>query len=197
TTHPDLKEYAVFAQDEWRATRKLNLSFGLRYDVQDIAQPDVRNPDAQLAAAGIDTSLIHVDHNDIAPRLGFSYTPNVKTVIRGGYGLFYGRTPSIMIGTAHSGNAVNVQTITFTGALVPKYPAVFTTIPTGAALPRPSIQFFDPAFQNPEVHQASLGVERAVGTDVAVAVSYLFVAGRKLALSRDFNVGAPVPTAIP
>jgi hypothetical protein len=102
-----------------------------------------------------------------------------------------------MIGTAHSGNAVNVQTITFTGALVPKYPSVFASIPTGAALPRPSIQFFDPDFENPEVHQASAGVERELSKDVAVAVSYLFVAGRKLALSRDFNVGDAVSAAVP
>ena len=196
-THPDLKEYAVFLQDEWKASRRLTLSFGVRYDLQDIAQPDVRNPDPQLAAAGIDTSFIHVDKNNFAPRLGVSFTPDSKTVLRAGYGLFYGRTPSIMIGTAHSGNAINVQTITFTGALVPKYPAVFATIPTGAALPRPSIQFFDPDFENPEVHQASVGLERALGTDVAVAVSYMFVAGRKLALSRDFNLGDPVPTTIP
>src|SRR4029450_6513634 len=93
--------------------------------------------------------------------------------------------------------ATTVKTITSPGPLLPKYPAVFTTIPTGAALPRPSIQFFDPDFQNPEVHQASVGLERALAHDVSVAVSYLFVAGRKLALSRDFNVGDAVPTAIP
>jgi outer membrane receptor protein involved in Fe transport len=196
-THPDLNEYALFVQDEWKVSRNFTLNLGLRYDVQDIAQPEVRNPDPQLAAAGIDTSVIASDKNNVGPRVGFSYTPNSKTVIRGGYGLFYGRTPSIMIGTAHSGNAINVQTITFTGALVPRYPSVFANIPTGASLPRPSIQFFDPDFQSPQVHQASLGLERALTEDIALAVSYLFVAGRNLALSRDFNVGAPVPTAIP
>jgi outer membrane receptor protein involved in Fe transport len=196
-THPDLNEYSAFVQDEWKAGRTLTVTLGLRYDVQDIAQPDVRNPDPQLAAAGIDTSLIHVDKNNFGPRLGFAWNPNDKTVIRGGYGLFYGRTPSIMIGTAHSGNAINVQTITFTGALVPTYPNRFNAIPTGAALPRPSIQFFDADFQNPEVHQASAGIERALSDDLAVSASYLFVAARKLALSRDFNVGDPVPTEIP
>jgi outer membrane receptor protein involved in Fe transport len=195
-THPDLNEYAAFVQDEWKAGRTLTVTLGLRYDLQDIAQPDVRNPDPQLAAAGIDTSLIHTDKNNFGPRLGFAWNPNDKTVVRGGYGLFYGRTPSIMIGTAHSGNAVNVQTITFTGGLVPTYPNRFTSIPTGAALPRPSVQFFDPDFQNPEVHQASAGIERALSDDLAISASYLFVAGRKLALSRDFNVGDPVPVEI-
>jgi hypothetical protein len=196
-THPDLNEYGLFVQDDWRASKDLTISFGLRYDIQDIAQPEVRNPDPQLAAAGIDTSFIKVDKNNIAPRLGLAWTPNARTVVRAGYGLFYGRTPSIMIGTAHSGNAINVQTITFTGAQVPRYPARFSSIPTGAALPRPSVQFFDPDFENPEVHQASAGVEYGLNDDIALGASYLFVAGRSLALSRDFNVGSAVPTAVP
>ncbi len=196
-THPDLNEYAVFVQDEWRANPDLTLTFGARYDLQDIAQPQVQNPDPQLSALGIDTSFIKIDKNNIGPRLGLAWTPNPKTVVRAGYGLFYGRTPSIMIGTAHSGNAINVQTITFTGNLVPTYPNRFESIPTGAKLPRPSIQFFDPDFENPEVHQASAGIERALGGDLALGVSYLFVAGRNLALSRDFNVGAPVETPVP
>src|SRR5258707_13239612 len=99
-----------------------------------------------------------------------------------------------MIGTAHSGNAVNVQTITFTGALVPKYPAVFATIPTGAALPRPSIQFFDPTFENPEVHHASVGLERALANDVADAVRHSFDRGLHMTLSRERDAGEPRAT---
>jgi hypothetical protein len=47
------------------------------------------------------------------------------------------------------------------------------------------------------VHQASIGVDRQIGKDLAVAVSYLFVAGRNLQRTRDFNILAPVSTAIP
>jgi len=197
TTNPNIHEFAAFFQDDWRVKRDLTVSFGLRYDLQSFAQPQVKNPDPQLAAAGIDTSFVKTDKNNIGPRLGIAWNPSPKTVVRAGYGIFYGRTPSIMVGTAHSGNAINVQTITFTGAAVPTYPAIFSAPPTGASPPKPSISVFDKDFENPMVHQASAGVEHALTSDIAVAASYLFVAGRDLPRSNDFNVGTPVPTEVP
>ncbi len=196
TTEPNSTDYAAFLQDEWKVNENLTVSLGLRYDFQDYAQPDVKNPDPALLAAGIDTSLIHKDKNNVAPRVGFAWTPNDKTVVRAGYGLFYGRTPSIMIGTAHSNNAINVSNITLTGASVPTYPTVLAAIPTGVTVPK-SIQFFAPDFENPEVHQASAGIERQLGDDAAVSLGYLFVAGRKLPRSRDYNVGTPVTVNVP
>ena len=123
-TNPDLSEIALFLQDEFRPTPNLTLNLGVRYDKQGIAQPTVRNPDAQLLAAGIDTSVIPEDTNNVAVRFGFAWTPKGHdgTVVRGGYGMFYGRTPSIMIGTAMSNNGINVQGITFTGAQMPVVP---------------------------------------------------------------------------
>ena len=94
----------------------LTVNAGLRYDLQKFAQPPVRNPDPQLAAAGIDTSVLNTDTNNWGPRLGSPGARSARRyVVRGGYGLFYGRTPSIMVGTAHSNNGINVQTITFSG----------------------------------------------------------------------------------
>src|SRR5262249_10761006 len=76
-------------------------------------------------------------------------------------------------------------------------PTVLTAPPTGVAGALPSIFFFDPGYQNPEVHQASAGFERQLTDDLALAVGYMFVAGRKLQRTRDFNIGTPVPTEIP
>ena len=189
-THPNLKETGLFAQDEWRPISSLTLNLGVRYDKQAMAQPSVLNPDAQLLAAGYRTDHIPVDTGNWGPRVGLAWTPNTdnRTVLRGGFGIFYGRTPSIMIGTAHSNNGINVQTITFTGASMPAYPNIFPSVPTGAALNPITILLFDPKFQNPEVKQYSLGLEREVMRDVAAGVTWQFVQGDDLQRSRDINV---------
>ena len=129
-THPNLHEYSLFAQDEWRPARDLTLNLGLRYDLMKTAAPPVQNPDAQLAAADIDTSRLDADTNNFGPRLGLAWSPLGRPfVLRGGWGLFYGRTPSIMLGTAHSNNGVNIVSLTFTGDSVPTYPQKFDAMP--------------------------------------------------------------------
>ena len=196
-TNPDIQEYSFFAQDEWRASDAVTVNLGLRYDLQKFAQPPVRNPSAQLAAAGIDTSVLNTDANNIGPRLGIAWAPvGRRYVVRAGYGLFYGRTPSIMVGTAHSNNGINVQTITFSGAAdspSPTYPNRFSSIPSGVTLPRPTIFAFDPDYQNARTQQASTGVEWEWMPNTSVGVNYLFVRGDDLPRSTDINIGAATP----
>ncbi len=197
TTHPDITEYAAFVQDEWRATPSVTVNAGLRYDLQKFATPEVRNPDPQLAQAGIDTSVLNTDTNNWGPRVGVAWSPRGRRIVaRAGYGLFYGRTPSIMVGTAHSNNGINVQTITFTGALVPTYPAILPAVPSGVALPKPTIFTFDSQYQNARVQQTSAGVDYDLGHDTAASVSYLFVHGDDLPRSTDLNIGAAWPVTL-
>jgi Carboxypeptidase regulatory-like domain/TonB dependent receptor len=66
--------WGLFVQDQWKVTPKLTLNYGLRWDVE----------------SGLSQFVVN-DYRAFQPRLGFAYSPDSKTVIRGGYGLFYDR----------------------------------------------------------------------------------------------------------
>ncbi len=162
-------------------------------------QPTTKNPRPQLTAACTDTGSIPIDKNNFAPRLGLAWRPasnSDKFVVRAGYGIFFARTPSIMIGTAHSNNGLNVQTITFTGNAVPTYPNKFDTMPAGATAPLPTIFFFDKNYVSPYTQQGNLAVEYGLTNDLAVTVTYLGVRGVHLQRSHDLNVGTPTDTTV-
>ena len=189
-THPNIQEYSVFAQDEWRAARDVTVNLGLRYDLMKTDAPPVRNPDPQLAAAGIDTSRLDPDTNNFGPRLGLAWSPLGRPfVVRGGWGLFYGRTPSIMLGTAHSNNGVNIVSLTFTGDAVPTYPQKFDTIPVGGTAVRPSIFYVDQDFANARLMQANAAIEWQIQAQTTLTATYLFVDGDQLSRSIDRNIG--------
>jgi outer membrane receptor protein involved in Fe transport len=189
-THPNIREYSFFAQDEWKASNDVTLNLGVRYDLMKTNPPPVRNPDAQLAAAGIDTSQFDADTNNWGPRFGVAWSPaGRKYAVRGGLGVFYGRTPSIMLGTAHSNNGVNIVSLTFTGNQTPVYPAKFDTLPPGGTAARPSIFYIDNDFANSRLLQANTAVEWEFMRDTSMTITYLFVDGSDLPRSIDRNIG--------
>lgn len=199
TTHPDLNEYGLFIQDDWRINTKLTLNIGLRYDLQDMADPTTRNPSAALVAAGLDTTTPVSDPNNFGPRFGFSYAFDEKTVLRGGYGIFYSRTPSIMLGTAHSQNGIQVTGVSLNCTLTPNpcltYPNIFTTPPAAGGL-TPSLYLFAKDYAQPYVQQGRLGVERELFANTSLSVSYLYFRGVHIGRTRDINLNAPVPTTL-
>ncbi len=199
TTEPNLSEYAVYAQDDLRLTPKLTLNLGVRYDYQSLACPPVQNPDTLLLSNGIDTARCPKDKNNVAPRVGFSYSPDEKTVVRGGYGIYFSRTPAIVLGTAHSQNGINVTGInisdnTATPAnevnAVVTYPNILTAPPAGFSA-NPNLFVFAPDYVNPYVQQGRFGIEREIARNLGLAATYLFYRGVHLTRTRDINLFAP------
>ncbi len=194
TTHPDLSDYSFYFQDDWKVNSALTLNLGARYELQTLARPPVRNPDAQLAVAGLDTSTPISDTNNLAPRFGFSYAFDDKTVVRGGYGIFHSRTTGIMLGTAHSQNGISVKNFSLNAAQIATaglvYPNVLASAPTSGALPI-SIYLFARDYAQPYVQQGRLGFEREIMSNMSLSVTYLFYGGVHLSRTRDINLPAP------
>ena len=213
TTHPDFVEFGGFVQDEWRARSNLTLNLGLRYDLQAMAKPPVRNPSPVLLAAGLDTSFVPRDWNNVAPRVGFAWTPlrSNGLVVRGGYGIFYWRTPSVLSSRPHFQNGVTVQTHTlFAGtpqaALIPSYPNTLCGPPDPSGVPpscvapaaaagNPFIILFARDYVEPYTQQGSLGFEVGLSNDFALSATYLLVKGTHLQRLRDINLGTPTAPA--
>ncbi len=197
TTKPNNREYGFFVQDDWRVSPKITVNLGLRYDYQTIAKPPIQNPNAALLAAGFDTGFQPKDKNNFAPRFGMSYAFNEKTVLRGGYGIYFGRTTAIMTGTAHSQNgiqvvAIDINCLTAPAGTCPTYPNVFTTVPTSVAAVTPNLYLFDRNFKQPFTHQARVQFEREIFANTTVSVQYTMFRGQDLSRTRNANLSAPV-----
>ncbi|HVB33223.1 MAG TPA: TonB-dependent receptor [Patescibacteria group bacterium] len=90
-----------FWQDSWRVTSRLTVNYGVRYDVAftPVIAPAISSSQMNINQAA-ESALkvgegIPTDYKDIAPRLGLAWDPtgSGKTVVRAGFGLYYGVTP--------------------------------------------------------------------------------------------------------
>lgn len=223
TTHPDNAQIAAFAQDDWRANRRLQLTYGVRWDRQSFHQPGVRNPTA--FSTGFDTSRVPVDDLNLQPRLGIAFQPfagSDRTVLRAGGGMFYGNTPSILTGTASSNNGVNLQTFTFQPSTSPSttntnatgqpffpgniaYPdstcgapvnAPGCTPPAGFSAARSNLFLFSDHYHQPLVIQYNAQVEQQLAPDIALTLGYLGVRGTHLTRTRNANFISEAPATI-
>ncbi|MGC2695195.1 MAG: TonB-dependent receptor, partial [Candidatus Angelobacter sp.] len=196
-------DYAVFAQDDWRIIPRLSLSLGLRWEYQQLP-----NPVSSLINPAVpQTAQLPSDTNNFGPRVGFAWDimGTGKTVVRGGYGLYYGRVINstifnALITTGAPGSQVSLSfsptSSSNPGGITPVFPSIVTNL-TGAGR---NVAFFDPNFQNPLIQQMDLTLERDLGWGTVVSVSYLGSLGRHLPNFTDTNictaVSVPAPTCV-
>ncbi|HJP93367.1 MAG TPA: carboxypeptidase regulatory-like domain-containing protein [Pyrinomonadaceae bacterium] len=168
-------DFGGFFQDDWKMRPNFTLSLGLRYENQ---------------------SNINSNFN-FAPRLGFAWSPGgqqSKTVIRGGYGVFYDRVSENLTLQALLLNGINQQQFTV------QNPDFFPVIPTPQTLVSFSVPGtvyrLDPGLESPYTLQSVISVERGLPHNSTIAASYINV--RMLHMLRTRPLDAPLPgTFIP
>lgn len=209
-------ETGYYAQDDWRINRRLTVNLGIRYDlytwpteVKDRqANFDLETGKIVLPTGGT-PSFVPTDRNNIAPRIGFAYdvTGNGKTVLRGGYGIFYfvdrgGIDNQLAQNPPFSGqssfNYSNGYRINLGGQA-----PLNATDPTqsgSVAMPQKDSLPIDinnptnvrviaylPSNVNSYVQQWNLQVQREVGANNAVTLAYVGTKGTHLATYYNLN----------
>jgi len=211
---------ALFVQDDWKLTPRLTLNLGLRYELEypyterynrnsykfdENAPLPVKAPGLDLkggilfAGVGGNPRAISPDKNNFGPRLGFAYRPMGKTVIRGGYGLFY---TTISLNTSFFG-ALNVfNTVTPFVGTANNGATPLTTLadpfPSGLRQPEgsaaglmaqvgDSLSFFDHRRVNPYNQQWQLSVQQELPARVLFEIAYMGMHSVKQIESFNLN----------
>jgi hypothetical protein len=202
-------EFAGYLMDSWKASRKLTLSLGVRWEyfgIQHNKNPEldsnfylgsggslfsqIRNGSVALTGNSPIGGLWAKDWNNFAPKLGFAYdvTGNGKTVVRGGYSVAYernfGNVTFNVIQNPPNYAVINLQD----GVDVPAGGIPVTTDPAGPlagsgtvkALPKVSLRAVNPNIRTSYAHLYSLTIEHQFAHNLVVGVDYSGSYGEKL-----------------
>ena len=193
---------SLFAQDQWKLTPRLTLTYGLRWELnpppsanKDLPVVTQVNNPATIALAPPGTALWGTTYNNFAPRVGVAYqlrqSQSFITVLRGGFGVFYD------LGTQAAGRVVNVGAFPYGnfnllfGVGFPLAPS--SSAPPAVTLTPPlSITGFDPNLKLPYTLQWNFAVEQALGREQTLSLSYIGAAGRRL--QQENLLSNPNPT---
>lgn len=185
-------QFGPFIQDDWRVSPNFTLSLGLRYEAQ--------------------TNIS--DLSNWAPRFGFAWAPGggkrrSKTVIRGGWGVFYDHFSNGYVEQAERQNGINQQvyTLDFSAGLPVgcglTYNAAFSTAPPASALSgcgatsTSQVYQIDSHLRNPYLMQAAVGLEQQLFSHTTLSVNYLNSRGVHQLRLVDINAPYPIPGDLP
>jgi hypothetical protein len=206
--------YEMFAQDKWRVSPQTTLSLGLRYDLEIIPLDETDNP---LFSAGNKKSP--TDWNNFGPRIGFTHSLDEagKSLVRGGYGIFYNRTIlGALDDTLEFGKFTNSVNATYpnnaadpgpsagrfpTDPYLVNGPFINRTLlnqayPPGALVKNTGAVIYDtPNRSLPYAHQFTLGFVRELAPSLALHTDYVHMANKDMFLARNLNPSLRVDTS--
>jgi hypothetical protein len=200
--YPLYTNFSAFIQDEWRLASNLNLSIGLRWDVN--PAPGATKPGnlpyavegtsvSSLALSPLGTPLWNTAWFNLAPRIGISYvlrqTPGWETVVRTGGGVFF--DTGQQDGGSAWFNPGFTATSFFSGAFPAPPPEADPPIVNPPVPPYGTSYAFPRHFQLPFTLQWSAALQQALGKAQAFTVSYVGANGRRLLENTELHV-APV-----
>lgn len=186
-------DFGFFAQDDWRLSSHFTVNLGLRWEYEKMPDPQIPNPGLPASSKFPD------DKNNFGPRIGaaWDFSGKGKSVLRGGYGIYYGRIINSTISNAITNTGVangqlQVQyDATKDRAIAPLYPNIASVPSAGTP---PDVVVFAPDTQNPLIHEFDVAFEQQLATNTAVSVSYIGSLGRNLPIFTDTNLFAPTST---
>ena len=187
------REFSVYGQDTWKATRRLTITYGVRWDLNPPIKGKNSNSEpftvvglddpANLSLAPRGTPLFGTSYGNIAPRLGAAYQLTQKqgweTVVRGGVGVFYD------LGSGSLGNVT--QGFPYTAAT--SLSNVPFPVPAQLAVPPPfsvnppvtdSLYVTVADLKLPRTYQWNAAWEQSLGPNQSVSLTYVGAVGRKL-----------------
>jgi hypothetical protein len=196
---PTFNNASLFVQDEWKVTERLNLSFGLRWDLS--LPPGASNnalPYAltsgnieSLTLAPQGTPLWHTNYKNFAPRFGLAYAARTKagyeTTFRAGFGIFYDMPYATTLqgywGTGYMAYST-LQSKPF-----PATQADYDASPAASpSVPYNSITYgFDPHMKSPYSMQWNAAIEQRLGQNQSLLANYVASAGRQLLINRTYD----------
>jgi hypothetical protein len=212
-----MKMYDGFVEDTWKVNQKLTLNLGVRYDLQLTPNPAIPNTSTALAAE-YNTTIKNVA-NRVQPRLGFAWSPNPGTVVRGGYGIFTGlnqgstyyamRVENGEYQINYNYNGCNA-TCTTPAALrfpnvpfTPPGPSLSSALfPSGGTAPTvtgvnasasASFHGLSPNFVPPLTHEYNLAIEQELPGKMSLSVGYVGSRALRLPVFLDANLVGQTP----